>query len=605
MLSCTGKEKVFTTRFEGESAGQKWSVKDLNRELPSDLSTFKYLTLDLRSSTAQRFTISLYDTGGVRRLSIHPFQNAWVRASVPLIHFKQRNVVGADMASISKTPLPGCWIGFTGNVGTISNVDSLGVEMWLPIGSQTLEIRNVRLTMESEDSILSPIPIIDQFGQWIPAEWAGKAATIDDLRSSWEEEDRALQQSDMSVSRYGGFLDKRVKATGFFRVEEIDGRWWFVDPEGYLFFSTGSCVISPVDKYARAEGREYIFTKPPESQNQTGTKIDTYSYYTWNLYRRFGPDWYQKWMDHTARRMDNWGINTIANWSDDAFSRSQRKPYVVQLGGFGFNAKTMGMPDVYAPDYTAAIEATIAHQCTPLKNDPFLIGYFIGNEPPWPERPQEVVNVILSGPETPLQSELKKYLENEDTPERRRSFVIDTYSKFTSVINDAIRKHDPNHMNLGFRFGGSAPEEIIKASVGFDVFSINVYGYSVTPDVFQRIDDFTGLPVIIGEFHFGIPERGFAPGLAQVSNQEERGVAYRYYVENAAAHPNLIGTHWFIWTDQAPTGRYDGENYNIGFVDVTDRPYRELVDAASETHKRLYKVHSGIIPPVNRQAKVQ
>ncbi len=127
------------------------------------------------------------------------------------------------MASISKTPLPGCWIGFTGNVGTINQVDSLGVDMRLPIGAQSLEIRNVRLTMESEDSILSPIPIIDQFGQWIPAEWAGKAGTIDDLRSWWEEEDRALQQSDLSVARCGGFLEKKVKATGFFRVEEIDG----------------------------------------------------------------------------------------------------------------------------------------------------------------------------------------------------------------------------------------------------------------------------------------------------------------------------------------------------------------------------------------------
>jgi len=43
--------------------------------------------------------------------------------------------------------------------------------------------------------------------------------------------------------------------------------------------------------------------------------------------------------------------------------------------------------------------------------------------------------------------------------------------------------------------------------------------------------------MIIGEFHFGVPERGLAPGLAQTANQNERGTAYRYYVENAAAIP--------------------------------------------------------------------
>ena len=38
---------------------------------------------------------------------------------------------------------------------------------------------------------------------------------------------------------YGGFLRTSAKATGFFRVEQIDGRWWFVCPDGHLFFSTG------------------------------------------------------------------------------------------------------------------------------------------------------------------------------------------------------------------------------------------------------------------------------------------------------------------------------------------------------------------------------
>ena len=47
----------------------------------------------------------------------------------------------------------------------------------------------------------------------------------------------------------------------------------------------------------------------------------------------------------------------------------------------------------------------------------------------------------------------------------------------------------------------------------------------------------------------------------------------------------------------------DGENYNIGFVDVTDRPYPELVDAAKATHKRLLDVHSGKTPPFAERPK--
>jgi hypothetical protein len=139
----------------------------------------------------------------------------------------------------------------------------------------------------------------------------------------------------------------------------------------------------------------------------------------------------------------------------------------------------------------------------------------------------------------------------------------------------------------------------------FDVFSINIYDYTARKEMIRNIYDLTGLPIVIGEFHFGVPGRGLAPGLAQTKDLYERAVAYRYYVENAAAHPAIIGTHWFQWIDQPSTGRFDGENYNIGFVDVTDRPYKDMVNAAQEIFERLYSIHSGLEPPVTVKAAVQ
>jgi hypothetical protein len=100
----------------------------------------------------------------------------------------------------------------------------------------------------------------------------------------------------------------------------------------------------------------------------------------------------------------------------------------------------------------------------------------------------------------------------------------------------------------------------------------------------------------------GTPGRGMSAGLVTVRDQAQRGVAYRYYVENAFAMPALIGAHWFQWVDEANTGRADGENYNIGFIDVTDRPYQELVDAAKQTHQRMFAVHSGSERPVEQRA---
>ena len=131
---------------------------------------------------------------------------------------------------------------------------------------------------------------------------------------------------------------------------------------------------------------------------------------------------------------------------------------------------------------------------------------------------------------------------------------------------------------------------------------MNSYGYEVKTQEIARAVRILDKPVLIGEFHFGTPGRGMAAGIIQTKNHEERGVAYRYYVENAAAIPAVVGTHWFEWIDEPNTGRNDGENYNIGVVDVTDRPYQELVDAMKATHKRLLDIHSGKEGPVTQKA---
>jgi hypothetical protein len=265
----------------------------------------------------------------------------------------------------------------------------------------------------------------------------------------------------------------------------------------------------------------------------------------------------------------------------------------------------MGVPDVYSPEYAASIDRAAAQQCESHKDDPYVLGYFLGNEPPWPGREGVAVDAILAGPESALKKAAQAFLAEGDTPDRRKAFLYQSYQRFVEAATAAIRKHDPNHLSLGLRFGSSAPPEIVRLSKVFDVYSLNNYAYKVNQTEIDKVRSLIDKPILIGEFHFGTPGRGMTPGLKQTSSQEERGVAYRYYIENAMADPSIVGAHWFEWVDEPSTGRFDGENYNIGLVDVTDRPYTELLDAAKATHRRLMSVHAGKEPPVTRQAKVQ
>jgi hypothetical protein len=175
--------------------------------------------------------------------------------------------------------------------------------------------------------------------------------------------------------------------------------------------------------------------------------------------------------------------------------------------------------------------------------------------------------------------------------------------RYFETIVKAVRRHDPNHLVLGIRFAGNPEDEWIRLSRLFDVFSINIYSdqYAPSPERLERYARLSGRPVLVGEFTACAPGRGLQ-GLFywvhKVKDQAERGKAYRYYVENAAAHPSVIGTHWFQLVDDLPTGRpSDDERLNYGFLNVLDLPYPELVAAARETHQRLYEVKAGRAMP--------
>ena len=590
--------------FEGRESVHKWTLNELNPDLPSDWTGYNYLVLELRASSPQRFALAFYGTNLTQSRQLHPLANVWIRAAVPLQYYRQPNRSGFDLASVGKVPRNSFWIGTGGVYGPLNAVTAIGVAMQAPLGNPTLEIRSISLARDDPGSdILDRKPVVDEFGQWIPADWPGKVKNLAQLKQAWAAEEASLRPGDFGFCSYGGYLNTKAKATGFFRVEQVDGRWWFVDPDGHHFFSTSSTGISGGGGDARLQGREDYFTALPPA-DATGSRRP--SFYAWNLARRYGTAARTNWMDTALTRLDSWGLNTIGNWSDSRLWDTHRKAYQVNLGGWGMRNGYLGLPDVYSDEFPKIVERDATAQCGPRKDDPWLLGYFIANEPPWPGRESLVVDIILDSPPSAIQREAKSFLAAGDTPARRREFIYRAFDKYLDVIIAAIRRHDPNHLILGLRFGGSVPPaEMLRASKAFDVYSMNVYATSVNVKTMEEIYRVTGRPILIGEFHFGVPGRGLATGLVQVRDQAERGVAYRYYVEQAAAFPAFIGSSWFQWLDQPCTGRMDGENYNIGLVDVTDRPYVELVEAMRTTHRRLQQVHAGTLAPFDQKPRAQ
>lgn len=609
VVQCNAQNSV-RIQFDSnkEVSGQKFAINKISPGLPQNWDSYNFVVLEFKITTSQRFQVGFTTKTGYNELRIMSYTaNGWNRLAIPLKFYRELPGAALDLAATYNQARYTGWINLGGNRGPLRGVDSIGIRMHAPINNPVLELRSISLSVEDPgDVYLGEKPVVDEFGQWNLGDWEGKIKSVDQLKAAWNsEEQEIVSTKDYKYSKFGGYLNAKVRATGFFRTEKIDGRWWFVDPEGYLFLSVGVDCVSPGGggNAINIDKRRNIYKElPPPGISQNPERPNSASFGIWNLFRRYGENYPVKSKEMVIKRMDKWGLNTIANWSNPEVTKMNRKAYMMQLRGVGIEEGVMGLPDVYAPEFNAKIDASCKAFVEPNKDNPWLIGYFTGNEPSWLEQEGRLCTMILSGADKPIKSELKKYLAAGDTPERRKQFIYSTFRIFLQTVNSAVKRYDPHHLNLGMRFGhvpGKEIQDICKNI--FDVFSFNCYDLFPPKEFMDQILNGTGLPMIIGEYHFGTVDRGMAQSLWQVNSQEERGVAYRYYTERAYSHPGLIGTAWFQWSDQDLTGRRDGENYNCGLVDVTDRPYQFQVAAMMETAKGLFDIHTQKVKPTDQK----
>ena len=106
------------------------------------------------------------------------------------------------------------------------------------------------------------------------------------------------------------------------------------------------------------------------------------------------------------------------------------------------------------------------------------------------------------------------------------------------------------------------------------------------------------MPSIVGEWHIGGQDAGLdEAGLYSAKTQQERAGAIAYYLEQSTQEPHLTGIHYFEYNDQPYLGRFDGECYQIGLIDVCNRPYSQVTEAFSDFARRMYPLLDGQLAP--------
>ncbi len=485
-------------------------------------------------------------------------------------------------------------------------------------------------------------PFIDTFGQYRHKDWPGKVKSLADLGSRREQEAKELaaRPGPPDWDKYGGWAaGPQRKATGFFRTEKVNGKWWLVDPDGRLFFSHGIDCVRALDT-TPVEEREGWFADFPGRQPEfaeflshayvlkghyAGRNPECFSFAGANLRRKYGPEWKQVYPQVIQRRLRSWGLNTIGNWSDEATRLARLTPYTDTIGS-GRTRRIEGsegywgkFPDVFDATFAESLRASMESKRGKSAGDPWCLGYFSDNEMSWGDEISLGLGALKSPPEQAakqaFQADLKaKYgtierlnqawgsgygsweawLASREAPDKEKArgdlaaFSTKVAERYFQTVRETIKAVAPEQLCLGCRFAWVNPRAAAAAAKFCDVVSYNLYRRGVADFQFNGGAD---VPLIIGEFHFGALDRGlFHTGLVPVADQAARAQAYKEYVQGALRHPQFVGCHWFQYKDEPVTGRvYDEENYQIGFVDVADTPYRETIEASRQVGYQLYR----------------
>lgn len=304
----------------------------------------------------------------------------------------------------------------------------------------------------------------------------------------------------------------------FFAVRQIDGIWWFIDPNGEKFY--GAAATNCLGYY--------VGFQTPERDPQDFENAEPYAKRLAPILRHLGFNCTGSWGGNLNDRFPAMPVihfHTAGQWTGISFGKLKEHP---------------DFPDVFSPEFEASCRAWAERFVKPFKDSPLIIGWFLDNELPFPRDPA----------------------------------VIEQYFKVTAK---AVRDVDPNHLILGTRFqeNWSFQEAWEIAGRYCDVLSANIYGWA--PDR-QQLEVFYGWgkrPIVIGEFSFaasdaGLPDVSTSP--VYVATQAQRGKGYAYYTTHFAALPFALGAHYYTLRDSdfegglCNSGVFD-ENYEFMYVD--------------------------------------
>lgn len=407
-------------------------------------------------------------------------------------------------------------------------------------------------------------------------------ATLENLNGFVKSEDK--------LDEYGGFTTLKSTATGFFRTEIINNRWWVIDPVGNAF------IVKAVNSIK-------IGTSP-------NNKIAFDSIYKTG----------DNWIFQTYQQLKNIGFNSSGSWSEVELIRNMNETrkthfvYTTQLNMLSDFAKTKekksgnGEMSVLAYIFDADFETFVKNKCSKLevfKDDPNLLGHFSDNELAFQD------NLIkkfasINDKRNPAYLFLKKWLDKNNvdslnyTKVQSEQFSAAVGNEYYKIVAVNLKKFDPNHMYIGSRIHAAVKDNTYFLNTMdkyVDIASINYYGFWNLSEKHKKLFS-TQLtkPYFITEFYTKGEDSkmGNITGAGWlVKTQNDRGNHYQNFCLHLLKEANCVGWHWFKYQDNDPEDKLadpSNNDSNKGIVNTRYQSYNVLTDKMKQINEQVFGI---------------
>tara|TARA_R110002049_G_scaffold182485_2_gene350328 strand:- start:62899 stop:64350 length:1452 start_codon:yes stop_codon:yes gene_type:complete len=423
------------------------------------------------------------------------------------------------------------------------------------------------------------------------------------------------------LDQYGGTTAIKGKATGFFHIEEIDGRNWFITPEGNAFFAVGlSHMLSGESDVA--------------CQNVYGGDADAWLKGSFEKARAMGFNCALGSATSPERNLN--GFVDVSK-AEELF-REANFPFAVGVILLKHPWEFVDgetLPDIFHPDYEQLIRSRAAGVCPRYKDDPLCMGYYYGfgafnksdewvnhhfSLPPGSPGREVLSNLLIKrydndvakfnavyGTSLKDMSELKssfeltyeKDYERRNYPRVGQSLDKDKLADFEAIVShmcvslyklghDAIRRWDDNHLILGsfIKEWALSTDSWKRAAPYVDMIAPqHVNEYISVSDVSAA----TGLPIIFSDEYFGFHYPGGTGSLhAGLVSHDARGEVYQANLMRHLKDPRVLGvTYCACMYDQG--GNTLAKNNQNGFYSLDGKPREKLIEVVTQLNGAVYE----------------